>query len=139
MEDQVEQRLDVLFLNTGEGDAQIGVAQGDGAYAILVKQERAKRFRVYCLQLQAHEIAGVERVIFPHIAVFAAVEQAFYLICPALHNVEFLLLLRGEIRGSQGVQHEGLRRVRSAGNGGADDPHRFFCSKALSSASLSPA
>ncbi|MNW66058.1 hypothetical protein D3C74_444950 [compost metagenome] len=50
------------------------------------------------VQLQAHEIAGVERIIGPDvITVFTAVQQRLHFVGAAFHNLELFFLLLYEL------------------------------------------
>ncbi len=63
--DYVEQFLDILLGNAGEGYAQVGLGGGNGADTVLVQQMDAQFFGFHRFQLQTHEVTGVERVVIP--------------------------------------------------------------------------
>ncbi|MNO03595.1 hypothetical protein D3C81_2243540 [compost metagenome] len=61
------------------------------------------------VQLQAHEVTGVERIIGPClIAVFAAVHQRLHFVGTALHNLKLLFLLFRKFRRLERIEHKGL-------------------------------
>ena len=65
----------MLLGNAGESDAQIGLGSGNGTHSVFVQQMNAQFFGFHCLQFQAHEVAGVERIVGPCSIIFAAVED----------------------------------------------------------------
>ncbi len=124
--DDVEQLFDVILGDAREGDAQVGGADRNGADAVFFEQVHPQLFGIDAFEFQAHEIPGVEGVIFPGFVVLAAVEDTLCLERPRFHRFELFLLLGGEVRGAQGLDDEGLRRMRTVGDGGADDAERLL-------------
>ncbi|MNR51713.1 hypothetical protein D3C85_1714270 [compost metagenome] len=45
------------------------------------------------LQLKAHEVTGVERIIIPDLTIFTAVKQGLDFVGPSFHHGKFLFLL----------------------------------------------
>lgn len=121
--DDVEQLLDVLLGNAGEGDAQVGLGCGDGADPVLVQEMHAQLFGFHGLQLQAHEVTGIERVVGPGGYVLAAVQDLLGLEGAPLHDLELLFLLGQELGRTERLDDQCLGGVGAVGYLGADDPH----------------
>ncbi len=90
--DDVEELLDIIFVNAGESDAQIGAADGDGADTVLVEHVQAQLFGIDIFQFEAHEVTGVEGIILPGRVIFAAVYNLLGLEGSPFHDFKFFLL-----------------------------------------------
>ncbi|MNY63759.1 hypothetical protein D3C86_2007640 [compost metagenome] len=72
-------------------------------------QVQTQGVSMHSMQLQAHEVSGVERVIGPYlISVFAAVHQRLNFVGTALHNLKLLFLLFRKFRRLERIEHKGL-------------------------------
>ncbi|MNN45818.1 hypothetical protein D3C81_1601690 [compost metagenome] len=85
-----------------------------------------KCFSIYIIQFEAHEVSGVERIVFPHVPVFSAIQKSLDLIGTAFHNPEFFYLLRFKIWRFQCLQDERLGWMGTAGNSCANDTQRLL-------------
>lgn len=106
---KIKQIFELFFFDTRESNPQICFTESDSAQSVIMNQVKPKSFSRNSMQLQTHEVAGVKRIIRPYIiAVFAAIEQRFYFIRTALHDLELLFLLFFELWRFQCIQYEGL-------------------------------
>ncbi len=112
MIDDVEQFRDILFIDAGEGNSQVGLADGDTADTVLVEEVDTQFLGIHGFEFQAHEVAGVERVVIPGVFKLAAVEDLLGLEGAPFEDLELLFLLL------QGSRVNGAPRWQRSGKGG---------------------
>src|SRR4029450_3874103 len=64
----LEQGLDLVYRQTREGDPEVVAARCDRADSVFVEQVQPDALGLHALELDAHEVAAVERVDAPALA-----------------------------------------------------------------------
>ena len=84
-----------------KGDADVAVAVGDHAHAVLFQQVLAVVLGVDPFELQAHEVAGVEGVRLPEFGILGRCEDRPDVLGPACEDLLLLLPLGQQRVGAQ--------------------------------------